>query len=409
MNLIGLVNGLVKLDDVLKRKATSAVNIALTLRNWLFGYYLVEYEQKGEDRANYGDQLLKKISDDLKGRIDGASVTNLRLYRQFYLTYPQLGETLSNDFIAGFIVDTIDDINLLVAGKHSHEHSTGNGNAIHQTVSDESTDSIISLNKEKSVQKHQTLSDVSDKDRVITPPIHLLTRLSFSHFVALVKIEEPLMRAFYEIETIKGIWSVRTLEKQIARLLYERSGLSKNKKGLIRYANNNIVPVSPEELIRDKFIFDFLGIPEKELVKESDLEKALLDGIGDFLLELGNGFCFEARQKSILIDGEYFFVDLVFYHRILHCHVLIELKVDKFKHEYVSQLNSYVNYYDDVEKSTGDREPIGILLCTGVNKALVRYATGGMNTKLFVREYKLNLPDEKELKAYIEMKKKELD
>jgi RecB family endonuclease NucS len=155
-------------------------------------------------------------------------------------------------------------------------------------------------------------------------------------------------------------------------------------------------------------LFDFLGLPEKDVVKESDLEKALLDGIEDFLLELGNGFCFEARQKAILIGDEYYFVDLVFYHRILHCHVLIELKVDKFKHEFVSQLNTYVNYYNDVEKAYGDRDAIGILLCTGTNNALVKYATGAMTDKLFVREYKVNLPDETELKAYIEKKKNEL-
>ena len=243
----------------------------------------------------------------------------------------------------------------------------------------------------------------------IVNPEKLIRGLSFSHFTELLKINDPLKRSYYEIETIRNTWSVRAMRNQIDRLLYERSGLSKSKEGLIRHAAKAVSHETPEEIIRDPYIFDFLHLPSQYLVKESDLETALLDGIEDFLLELGNGFCFEARQKAILIEDEYCYVDLVFYHRILHCHVLIELKVDKFKHEYVSQLNSYVNYFNDVEKVNGDREPIGILLCTGVNKTMVKYATGGMNRNLFVREYKVNLPDEEELKAYIEMKKNDLD
>jgi predicted nuclease of restriction endonuclease-like (RecB) superfamily len=409
MNLINLVNGLAQLDDALKRKAAGVVNTAHTLRNWLFGYYIVEYEQKGEDRAKYGDQILENISVELKDKVKGSSVTNLKLFRQFYLTYPQIGQTLSDDFIAGFVSDTVAGIGQTLSDQSGNKSLSIIAKGIHQTVSDESIKESDIKDIDITIEKHQTVSDELKADAIITPPVQLVTRLAFSHFVELIKIDDPLKRAFYEIESLHGTWSVRKLQDQIARLVYERSGLSKNKAGLVRYANKNIEPVSPEELIRDKFLFDFLGFPEKDVVKESDLEKALLDGIEDFLLELGNGFCFEARQKSILVDGEYFYVDLVFYHRILHCHVLIELKIDKFKHEYVSQLNSYVNYYNDVEKVAGDREPIGILLCTGVNKSMVKYATGGLNTKLFVREYKVNLPDEEELKAYIEKKKNELD
>lgn len=409
MNLKSLVNGLTILDDALKRKATGTVNMVHTLRNWLFGYYIVEYEQKGEDRARYGDQILENISKGLKDKVKGTSVTNLRLFRQFYQTYPQIGQTLSEDFVAGFVSDTIAEIGQSLSDQVADDPITKANDRIHQTPSDESS----ADNNIKDIAtihgKHQTVSDESIDGIIVTPAIQLIKRLSFSHFVELIRIEDPLKRAFYEVETLRGTWGVRKLEEQIGRLVYERSGLSKDKNGLIRYANKHIEPISPGELIRDKFLFDFLGFPEKDVVKESELEKALLDGIEDFLLELGNGFCFEARQKAILIGDEHYFVDLVFYHRILHCHVLIELKVDKFKHEYVSQLNSYVNYYDDVEKVNGDREPIGILLCTVANRAMVKYATGGMNRKLFVREYKVNLPDEKELKAYIEKKKSELD
>ncbi|MCX6233119.1 MAG: PDDEXK nuclease domain-containing protein [Bacteroidetes bacterium] len=392
MDIKELLSGLIKLDDAFKRQVTGVVNSALTLRNWLFGYYIVEYEQKGEDRAKYGDQVLKNIADDLKDKIKGASVTNLKLYRQFYQFYPHIGQALSDKSIGIIISDILNEISQTLSDQSSNRFLSDDLDAIHQIASD------AFLNSE----------DNTNNLLIVTSPIHLITRLSFSHFVELMKIDDPLKRAFYEIETIKGTWSVRELVNQIGRLLFERSGLSKNKESLIRYANKDIVPAEPEDIIRDPYVFDFLGLPNKELVKESDLEKALLDGIEEFLLELGNGFCFESRQKMILIGGEYFYVDLVFYHRILHSHVLIELKVDKFKHEQVSQLNTYVNYYNDVEKLPGDKETIGILMCTGANQALVKYATGGLNKNLFIREYLVNLPDENKLREFLEKRKQEL-
>ena len=392
MDLSNLVKGLVNLDDAFKRKAIGVVNTALTLRNWLFGYYIVEYELKGEDRAVYGDKILNNIADGLQDRIKGASYTNLKLYRQFYKAYPQIGQALSDQSMGNIIPDVLGEIGQTLSDQSSEALSSNNRTAIHQMAIDDF------------IGKGNDRNDIP----TVIPPIKLVTRLSFSHFVELIKIDDPLKRVFYEIETIKNTWSTRDLQNQTGRLLYERSGLSKNKESLIKHTNKGIIPAETGEILRNPYVFEFLGIQDKNLVKESDLEQALLDGIEDFLLELGHGFCFEARQKKILVGDEYFFIDLVFYHRILHCHVLIELKVDKFKHEHASQLNTYVNYYNDVEKIPGDRETIGILMCTGVDQALVRYATGGLNKNLFVREYLVNLPDVEELKNYFERRKNEL-
>ena len=377
MNFKQLIENIRTTHHVLYDATARAINANMTIRNRLTGKFIVDFEQDGEDRARYGEAIVDSLAEQLNEK--GFSSRNLKLFRQFYLAYPQFVSMLPQFMERAEIMLTV-----------SAQFKKG-------------------MNVFPEIMQTVSAQSGAEENAVIVKPEKLLVSLSFSHFTELIKIDDPLKRSFYEIETIQNTWSVREMRNQVDRLLYERSGLSKNKEGLIRYAKSKISHLSPDEIIRDPYIFDFLQLPSQNLVKESDLEKALLDGMEDFLLELGNGFCFEARQKAILIGNEYFFVDLVFYHRILHCHVLIELKVDKFKHEYVSQLNAYVNYYNDAEKSVGDRDAIGILLCTGTNNALVKYATGGMSDKLFVREYKVNLPDEAALKAYIEKKKNEFE
>src|SRR3989339_539196 len=197
-------------------------------------------------------------------------------------------------------------------------------------------------------------------------------------------------------------WSVRELKRQIASLYYERSGLSINKKKLSLITQSKAEPLAARQIIRDPYVFEFLGLKPRDVLGESSLENALLDKLQDFLQELGHGFCFEARQKRVLIGGEHFFVDLVFYHRILKCHVLIELKVDNFKHEYLGQLNTYVNWYRKHETSEGDNAPVGILLCTKKNHALVEYALAGMDNKLFVSKYQLELPKKEAIRRFLE-------
>ncbi len=225
-----------------------------------------------------------------------------------------------------------------------------------------------------------------------TPGARLLKSLSFSHFTELISIEDPLKRAFYEIECIRGNWSVRGLKRQIGSLYYERSGLSKDKKKLAELVRKGAESAEPKLAIRDPYVFEFLGVKSKEVMAESDLEDALLDKLHDFLLELGHGFCFEVRQKRILIGKKPGYVDLVFYHRVLKCHVLIELKVEEFTHEHIGQLNTYVSWYRKNMMNDGDNLPVGILLCTQKDHALVEYALAGMDNRLFVSKYQLELP-----------------
>ena len=200
---------------------------------------------------------------------------------------------------------------------------------------------------------------------------------------------------------------MRELKRQIASLYFERSGLSRSKKKLAALVDAKAEHDSTALAIRDPYVFEFLGVRPDQVMPESRLEHALQGKLEAFLLELGRGFCFEARQKRLLIGGEHFFVDLVFYHRILKCHVLIELKSDGFTHEYLGQLNSYVSWYREHEMSPGDNPPIGILLCTQKNHALVKYALAGMNSQLFVSKYQLALPDEAEMRAFVEARLQE--
>jgi predicted nuclease of restriction endonuclease-like (RecB) superfamily len=207
---------------------------------------------------------------------------------------------------------------------------------------------------------------------------------------------------------MKGNWAVRELKRQIGSLYYERSGLSKDKKKLAALVRAGAETAEPQLEIRDPYVFEFLGIKAKETMAESDLENALLDKLHDFLLELGHGFCFEARQKRILIGKKPGFVDLVFYHRVLKCHVLIELKVAEFNHEHLGQLNTYVSWYRKNMMSDGDTLPIGILLCTHKDHALVEYALAGMDNRLFVSKYQLELPKKAEMEHFLEEQMKEM-
>jgi predicted nuclease of restriction endonuclease-like (RecB) superfamily len=225
----------------------------------------------------------------------------------------------------------------------------------------------------------------------------------------LLEISDPLKRAFYEIECIKGNWSMRELKRQIASLYFERSGLSRDPAKLAELANVAAAQAEPRHLIRDPYVFEFLGLKAAEALPESDLEAALIEKVQAFMLELGHGFCFEARQKHLVIGDEYFFVDLVFYHRVLKCHVLVELKVGAFSHEHIGQLNTYVTYYRAHEMSEGDQPPIGILLCTDKNHALAEYALAGMDNRLFVSKYQLELPETEVLQRYLDEQRQALE
>ncbi len=372
-----LVGAIADVHQRLHRQATKAVNTALTLRNWLIGCYVHQYELGGSDRATYGEHLIESLADRLREHgVPRTDARELRRYRRFFLTYPQIRDSLGPELASSL-------------------STLPSAEEIRETLSPELAGA---LPREPSAEQiRETLSP-----EFTLPGVDLLQSLSFSHFVEFLALEDPTKRAFYELQCVQGRWSVRELRRQIASLLYERTGLSRDKAGTVALAQGDAESPSPAQVIRDPYVFEFLGLKPAEVVSESDLEHALLDGLQAFLLELGRGFCFEARQKRILIGGEHFFVDLVFYHRLLKCHVLVELKVDSFSHQHLGQLNSYVTWFDRHEKTEGDNPPVGILLCTEKNHALVEYALAAMDNQLFVSKYQLELPNKEEMRRFIE-------
>lgn len=354
-----LVRNIHNIHDELTAQASRAVNISLTLRNWLIGCYIAEYELNGADRAAYGEKVLSELADRLTD-ISNCNLRQLYRYLRFYRLYPEIVGTLPPQCQR-----------LLPASVHPGKVGTA-----------------------------------SPKSEAQGLP--LLERLSYSHIEQLVDIEDDTKRVFYQVECICGNWSVRELKRQIGSLYYERSGLSRNKQKLAELANENAETQAPRLNIRDPYVFEFLGLKPKEVMSESHLEDQLIDKLEEFLLELGHGFCFEARQKRILIGDEHFFVDLVFYHRILKCHVLVELKLERFSHENIGQLNTYVSWYRRHMMTDGDNPPIGILLCADKNQSLAEYALAGMDNQLFVSKYLMELPGKEEMQTFIEEQVKDI-
>lgn len=350
-NFSKLISTIEQVHGQMQTSAAKAVNQSLTVRNWLIGYYIVEFEQNGEDQAIYGDKLIENLSDNLN-YIKGIDERSLRRFRQFYLQYPQIATTIRG-----------------------------------------------SLTPELNEQLQ----------RLQVAPQKIISKLSYTHIEQLLNIEDPLKRTFYELECIKGTWSVRELKRQINSLYFERSGLSANPEKLSALVNQNLVPQTPTDIIKNIYSFEFLDINIKPIVEESDLETALLDHLQESILEMGNGFCFETRQKRILIGSEYYFIDLVFYHRILKCHILIDLKIGKFEHGDIGQLNTYLNYFKEEIGEKSDNPPVGILLVAEKDSALVKYATAGMDQNLFVQQYLIQLPSIDQLKNYIEKELKKAD
>ena len=360
-----LVAAIRQAHEYMAAQAGRAVNISLTLRNWVIGCYIREYEQNGADRAQYGERLLDLLAERLqKSGLKRVESRELRRYRQFYQLYPQIRESVTPELNR-----------LLLDGKFS----------------------LPAENRESPTP------ELHNSGRVI------ITKLSFTHLAELIAIEDNLKRVFYEIECMRGNWSVRELKRQIGSLYYERSGLSRDKEKLAELVQSGTESAEARLAIRDPYIFEFLGLKPKEVMSESSLEDQLLDKLEDFLLELGHGFCFETRQKRILIGDMHNFVDLVFYHRILKCHVLVELKLAAFGHENIGQLNTYVSWYKKNMMADGDNPPVGLLLCTQKDHALVEYAIAGMDNRLFVSKYQLELPKKEEIQRFLEEKMREVE
>ena len=406
MNFPQLSTNIQMTHNLLQNNAVRAVNQNITARNWLVGYWIVEFEQNGEDRAKYGDKLLSELANAI--RIKGMGRSMLNLCRKVYLIYPDLGNEIGKFLLQQQTVVIIQTLSGLL------QQSNNQVNEIIQTLSGQ-------LQLPESFQKSifQTVSEKSNEaeilvDKVGMQPLpkvgsdKIFNSLSFSHIAEILSIENPLKRTFYEIETIKGCWSVRELRRQIDTLCYERAGISKNPEKLMALVNEKAEVALPSTIVKSPYVFDFLGLRSADVVEENDLETLLITHIQEFILELGEGFCFEGRQKRILIDDEYFFVDLVFYHRILKCHVLVELKTRKFNYADMAQLNMYVAYYRDKMMAEGDNAPIGILLCTDASSEMVRYATAGMDENLFVSKYLLQLPAKETFVEFLNKELKEL-
>ena len=339
------------LDAALHHVART-VNSTQVVANWLIGREIVEDEQRGKRRAGYGAKLIAELSTRLTVEMGrGYSADNLEAFRQFYLTYPLLiSDTASRKLEATTQVDSISE----------------------------------------------TLSR-----KLVTTPLQagvLNPALSWSHYRHLLKIDRTEARAFYEIETTRNAWSVRELSRQTGSLLYDRLAKSKDKKGLMRLATHGQEAVQPIDALKDPVIMEFLGLPQSSKLVESGLEQALIGNLQTFLLELGKGFAFVSRQERITVDGDHFYIDLVFYHTVLKCYVLIDLKVGKLTHGDLGQLQFYVNYFDRERRTKGDNPTLGLILCPDKNDAVVKYTLGEEQARnIFARRYQLHLPTEEEL------------
>ena len=345
------------------------VNTTQVVANWLIGREIVEEEQKGKRRAEYAEQLLLDLSARLTAEYGrGYSVDNLEFFRRFFLEYNSLLGSEKSDALRR--ISTTTDISDAVRRK--------------------SMESITVLSSQK---QHAPRGESWQ-------PGQLHLNLSWTHYRTLLRVEKTGARAFYEIEAIRNNWSARELERQINSLLFERLALSKDKKGLMRLATKGQVIQRSGDVFKDPVVMEFLGLPASPKLVESHLEEALINNLQAFLLELGKGFAFMSRQERITLDGDHFYIDLVFYHTILKCFVLIDLKVGKLTHQDLGQLQLYVNYYDRERRTKGDNPALGLILCTDKNDAVVRYTLGpDQQKKIFASRYKLYLPTEAELQA----------
>jgi predicted nuclease of restriction endonuclease-like (RecB) superfamily len=343
-----------------QRQAVQAVNVALTLRNWLIGYHIFEYEQQGSDRAEYGTHLLETLTRDLRRTLGpGFGRRTLETFRGFYLRYP-IPQTVFAEFALALPYP--------------------------------STVPFTPLDWQDSAYF-----------------VRLFQEIPWVHFIELIRMDDPLRRAFYEVETLKNRWSLRELKRQINSLLYERVGLSRDKDGVLALAKEGEVVTTPAEMVRDPYVFEFLGLKKEELYAESKLERALLDNLQDFLLELGRGFCFVARQRRVTFDNEHYWIDLLLYNRRLKCLVAIDLILGRFRHEYAGAMNFYLNYLKAEEMEQDESPPVGILLCLEKNETHVEYALGGLSNQIFVSRYLPQIPSKEELETFVRRTRRRLE
>ena len=388
-----LVKHIQNTSEALQQDARLVINRNVTTRAWLTGFYIVEYEQHGNDRAKYGEQLIQRLSQRLGGKSFG--VSNLRNYRQFFLCYPELGPVIGSYLKERFSIrhSLNGELELLEI------HHSPNG----ELAEDGKNLSLISLSDAQNPEavSNDGFAMQLASGEVLPVPQMLFSRLSFTHIVQLLHLDEPMKRTFYAIEAMRGPWSVRELQRQIDSNYYERSGWSKKPELLAGKVNRKAEKPSFKEDLKSHYVFEFLGLAAKNVIEEDVLEQALIDHLEEFMLELGMGFCLEARQKKLLIDDRYFKADLVFYHRILKLHCIVELKGHRLDYADMAQLNMYLEYYRRHYMQPDDNPPVGLLLCTEYGQEMVEYVTPHMDPNLFVAQYELQLPSKDRITEFL--------
>lgn len=350
-----MFSGVARLPEDARRNSVRSVNAIITATYWEIGRRIVEYEQQGKLRAQYGAQLLERLSLDLTKRFGrGFSVINLRTMRRFY--------------------------------EYWHDAQ------IRQTVSAE-------FRTQENKAKRRTLQTSSAKFSL--QDIAASFPLPWSHYVRFLSVEKPQARSFYEAEALRGGWSVRQLDRQISPMFYKRTVLSRNKVAMLKKGEKSRPEdtVTPEEEIRDPLILEFLGL--KDEYSENETEEGLIHHLENFLLELGSDFAFVGRQRRLCIGDSWYRIDLLFYHRFLRCLVVIDLKLDKFTHADAGQMNTYLNYALEHWTHQDENPPVGLILCAEKDHVLARYALEGLPNKVLAAEYKMVLPNEKSLIAEI--------
>jgi len=424
----GLVGGVSALLEAARRASARTVNAFMTATYWEVGRRIVEFEQGGEKRAEYGESLLERLSQDLTAKFGrGFARPNLIRFRQFYQAFPtpgirstasnvssapvQISSTVSNELPAAPIMQTPSAQSHAVDKRATASLASTQG-PIAQTLSAKLE---IAENRQTSSGIFQTPSGIS---RTLSRKFSLdelrdLARafpLPWSHYVLLIsRARSPEAFAFYHTEALRGGWSVRQLQRQMDSQFYERTAHSRNKAAML---TKGAKPqpgdaVTAEEEIRHPLVLEFLGLRDE--YSETDLEDALIRHLETFLHELGNDFAFVGRQRRLRIDDEWYRVDLLFFHRRLRCLVILDLKLGRFTHADAGQMHVYLNYAREHWMQPGENPPVGVILCSGKSEALVRYATDTLPTKLLVREYLTALPDEKVLSAELEKTRKQLE
>ena len=353
-----------------RKRTVAAVNTAMVYTYYEIGRMIVEDEQQGEQRAEYGKAVIKELAEKLTKKFGkGFSAQNLANMRQFFLTY-SVGQS---------IFQTLSRKSSLPLTKPQNT----------QILSDKSES-----------ENSETLFRNSEKGQVVSDQLHFT--LSWSHYLKLMRIENPDERRFYEIEATENNWSLRELQRQFDSSLYERLALSRDKAGVKALAQKGQMVEKPEDMIKDPYVLEFIGLPELPQYSESELEQRLIDHLQTFLLELGKGFTFVGRQVRFTFDEQHFRVDLVFYNRLLRAFVLIDLKRGTLKHQDLGQMQMYVNYYDRFVKTEDENPTIGILLCTDKSDAMVEITLPEDNNQIFASKYQTYLPSKEELQRLIE-------